>query len=157
MRLASILAKISREETFSDSDWNDIVSMVFDAAVWLYQNSRIESTPSTPQVNLQQKSSRKKRKKTKEWFDSAGRYSPPPKQEAKLLDRFCRRNRFRWWGGKTPLVTVLKCIVIAKCHRSVHTIEATSLECDMKKHRHPSLRLEMAKRRTLWSSVCSSA
>jgi len=66
MRLASILAKISREETFSDSDWNDIVSMFFDAAIWLYQNSKIESIPSTPQVNLQQKSSRKKKNKTKE-------------------------------------------------------------------------------------------
>lgn len=63
MRLASILAKMGREETFSDSDWNDIVSMVFDAAVWLYQNSRIESTPSTSQVHLQPKTSRKGRRR----------------------------------------------------------------------------------------------
>lgn len=51
-------------------------------------------------------------------------------------------------GGLPPLATMLECMVVAKCHRSVHTTEATSLECDMNKHRHPSLKLEMAKRRT---------
>jgi hypothetical protein len=28
-------------------DWNDVVDLTFSAAIWLYQNSRIERTPDT--------------------------------------------------------------------------------------------------------------
>jgi hypothetical protein len=67
MCLASILAKIGREETLNEDDWNDVISLAFVAAKWLYENSRVVRTPDTTQVHFQPKSSKKKRKsKTKE-------------------------------------------------------------------------------------------
>jgi len=62
MCLASLLSKISKEEAFEDEDWNDVVSLAFCAAIWLYENSRIEKTP-TSQVYLQPKSLKKKKLK----------------------------------------------------------------------------------------------
>lgn len=66
MCLASILAKIGREEPFSDEDWNDVVDLAFIAATWLYENTRVERTPDTTQVHFQPKSSKKKKKKARE-------------------------------------------------------------------------------------------
>ena len=66
MCLASLLAKLGRDEPLNEEDWNDIVSLTFIAATWLYENTRVEMTPETTQVHLQPKTSKKKKKKTKE-------------------------------------------------------------------------------------------
>jgi hypothetical protein len=66
MCLASIFAKLGRDEPLSEDDWNDVVSLTFVAAAWLYENTRVERTPETTQVHLQPKTSKKKKKKTKE-------------------------------------------------------------------------------------------
>lgn len=79
MCFASILSKIGRNENFTDDDWNDVVDLAFIAAAWLYENTRVERTPTTTQVHFQPKTSKKKKKKTKEWLDSVGRDSPPPR------------------------------------------------------------------------------
>lgn len=50
----------------NEDDWNDVVSLAFIAATWLYENTRVEKTPNTTQVHLQPKTSKKKKKKTKE-------------------------------------------------------------------------------------------
>jgi hypothetical protein len=65
MSLASILAKLSREESLSDQDWNDVVFFAFVAAEWLYENTRVERTPISTQVHFQPKSTKKKKRKTK--------------------------------------------------------------------------------------------
>jgi len=66
MCLASILGKLGRDENLDEDDWNDVINLVFIAAVWLYENTRIERTPDTTQVHLQPSSAKKKKKKTKE-------------------------------------------------------------------------------------------
>jgi hypothetical protein len=66
MCLASLLAKLGREETLNEDDWNDVISLFLTGATWLYENTRVEHTPSTSQVHLQPKSSKKKKSKTKE-------------------------------------------------------------------------------------------
>lgn len=66
MCLASLLSKIGRDETLNDDDWNDVIDLAFIAAMWLYDNTRMERTPDTNQVHLQPRSSKKKKKKTKE-------------------------------------------------------------------------------------------
>lgn len=65
MCLARLLTKLSDEERFDEEDWNDVVSLTFDAIRWIAENSRLEVTPSTSQVHLQPKAS-KKRSQTKE-------------------------------------------------------------------------------------------
>ena len=65
MSLARLLTKISKDETFEEEDWNDVVNLSFYACQWLAENSRVEVTPSTTQVHVQPKTSKKK-KKTKE-------------------------------------------------------------------------------------------
>lgn len=66
MCLASLLAKIGREEVLIEEDWNDIVDLVFTAAKWLYENTRVERTPETNQIHFQPKNSKRRGKKTKE-------------------------------------------------------------------------------------------
>ena len=66
MCLARLLTKISKEETLEEDDWNDVVTLAFTACHWLAENSRIEITQETSQVHLQPKTSKKRRKKTKE-------------------------------------------------------------------------------------------
>ena len=65
MCLARLLTKLSKDETFDEEDWNDVVSLAFTACQWLVENSRIEITQETSQVHIQPKTS-KKRSKTKE-------------------------------------------------------------------------------------------
>lgn len=66
MCLASLLAKLNRNEDFDSDDWNDVVDLAFIAAIWLYDNTRVERTPTTTQIHFQPKTSKKKKKKTKE-------------------------------------------------------------------------------------------
>jgi hypothetical protein len=65
MCLARLLTKLSKEETFVEDDWNDVISLALTACQWLVENSRIEITQETSQVHVQPKAS-KKRNKTKE-------------------------------------------------------------------------------------------
>jgi hypothetical protein len=65
MCLASLLMKLSRDETLNEDDWNDVVTLGLIVAEWLFQNTSVGHTPNTSQVHLQPKSSKKK-KKTKE-------------------------------------------------------------------------------------------
>lgn len=66
MCLASLLAKLGRNEVLVDEDWNDVVDLVFTAAAWLYENTRVERTPETNQIHFQPKSAKRKGKKTRE-------------------------------------------------------------------------------------------
>jgi len=58
--------KLDRNETFGEEDWNDVVDLFFTAAAWLYENTKVQRTPSTNQVHFQPRSSKTKKKKTKE-------------------------------------------------------------------------------------------
>jgi hypothetical protein len=61
------MKKIFREETFDDSDWNDVAHLTFIGLSWLYENTDCKITPETNQVHLQAKASssqqRRRRKK----------------------------------------------------------------------------------------------
>lgn len=61
--LAYLLNKISKEEEFSEEDWNEVVALLSIAAVWLYENTRVEHTPISNQIHIQPKKSKKKSKK----------------------------------------------------------------------------------------------
>jgi hypothetical protein len=65
MCLSSLLSKLNRSEELTDDDWNDIVDLAFLAAAWLYENTRVERTPTTNQIHFQPKSSKKKKKRSR--------------------------------------------------------------------------------------------
>lgn len=59
-------------QKFDQDDWNEVVSLAFVVARWLYENTRIEQTPDTKQIHFQPTKSKKNKKGTSQkWLDSS--------------------------------------------------------------------------------------
>jgi len=61
---AFLATKLYKNELESE-DWNAVVQLSFKAAIWLWKNSRVETTPNSNQVHVQPLEARKKKKKKK--------------------------------------------------------------------------------------------
>jgi len=64
MCLARLLMKLSKEEPFEEEDWNDFVTLAFNACQWLTSNTKEKVSQETSQARFHPTS--KKRGKTKE-------------------------------------------------------------------------------------------
>jgi len=64
-RIATLMRKISSEEPFDETDWNDAVHMAFIIGHWLMERSDIRLCPETRQVHIQETRSSQRRRKRK--------------------------------------------------------------------------------------------
>jgi hypothetical protein len=57
-----LASKLYKNELEAE-DWNEVVQLSFKAAIWLWKNSRVETTPESNQFHVQPLKAKKKKKK----------------------------------------------------------------------------------------------